>query len=125
MSRLFYGEDRDKDFYNACEQARKIFPHASTYKIIRLAVMSPAPSFYLHPRQYISIINNKNIRKFPVSKVRQELHLEIIRRYRGLAAPDKTQSETVSLIAAQPAPRFYISEKRVLGLYYKLMKRKN
>ena len=124
MAELFYREDRDSDFFNACEQVRSEESHLSVSEIVSKAILRPAKSFYLHCREYSSIIR-KNGKQLPNNKIKKLLHLEILERYRSMKEENPCMDvlEITKLIAEQPAPRFYISERRAEDIYYELLKK--
>ena len=121
MSALFYREERDADFFYVCESVRAKKKHLSVAEIARLAVLMPAKSFYLHPREYSNIIRSGGI-KLPENEIKRELHIEIFKRYKALAP--ESISLSAKIISSQSAPRFYISESRASALYYTLLKRR-
>lgn len=123
MAELFYREERDVDFFNACERVRAEEPMLSVSAIVSKAVLLPAKSFFLHRREYSSIVR-RNGAGLPKNDIKRQLHTEILNRYRTLKEenPDMPTLEITKIIAEQPAPRFYISERRAEDLYYKLLK---
>ncbi|GHV51423.1 hypothetical protein FACS1894181_13240 [Bacteroidia bacterium] len=123
MAALFFREERDIDFLSACEEVRRESGYLPPYKIASKAVMKPAMSFYLHPREYLLIICG-NGRKLPRKGVKRELHLEILSRYGKLKKLFHDKNLIARMIAGQTAPRFYISEARAVSLYYELLKHK-
>lgn len=126
MAELFYRNDRDNDFFIACEKARKdIGGYFSVKKIVSIALQTPAHSFYLHPREYANIIRRVRSSYLPRSKASRALYLEVFDRYKKLKEkyPDKKIEEIYKLLADEPAPRFYISESRGVTLYYQLLKK--
>lgn len=125
MAELFYKEERDRDFFRACELVRsKNISNISVSQIISKAIIMPAKSFYLHPREYSNIIrgNRKNL---PKNFIKRELHLEIICRCNAIKMenPELKISSVAKIIENQSAPRFYISERRAIDLYYELLKK--
>ncbi len=126
MAELFYKEDRNHDFMLACESARHTSPRGAPVSlIVARAILQPAPSFYLHPREYSKIIGMRGFR-LPKSPVKRELHLEILKRHDEMKThyPSLQTHEIAKMIETQPAPRFYISVKRASDLYYALLKRR-
>jgi signal recognition particle subunit SEC65 len=121
MSVLFYREERDADFFNACETVRAGKHHLSVTEIAGEAIRMPAKSFYLHPREYSNIIRSRG-RKLPQNSIKRELHNEILRIFKELSF--RSVSSAVKIISCQPAPRFYISESRASALYYRLLKKR-
>ncbi len=125
MAELFYREDRDQDFMNACEVVRQESDsNISVSQIVSKAILMPAKSFYIHPREYANIIRRGND-NLPKSKASKELHIEILNRYEVLKNdnPDLKDEELNKIICEQSAPRFYISQSRGIILYYELMKK--
>lgn len=125
MAELFYREDRDIDFLNACEKVRQeAEKHLSVSQIVSRAIVKPAKSFYIHPREYANIVR-RGKDNLPKSKASKELHAEILARYEQLKEeyPDLKEEEINKMLSEQPAPRFYISKSRGIILYYELLKR--
>ena len=126
MAELFYKDDKNRDFLSVCESVRiESGCHMSVADIVSRAIHRPARSFYLHPREYSKIIKG-NGRYLPVNRIKRELHLEILRRADEIKArfPNLKTREIAGLLEDQAAPRFYISEKRAIYLYYELLKKK-
>jgi hypothetical protein len=124
MSVLFYREERDADFFNACELVRVRNGHLSIVAITKEAILMPAKSFYIHPREYSDIIRTGG-KRLPENAIRRELHLEIMRRFKRLTTDlSLPASSAIHIISRQTAPRFYISESRAVNLYYMLMKKR-
>ncbi len=126
MAELFYKDDKNRDFLLACEAVRvESGYHMSVADIVSLAILRPAKSFYLHPREYSKIIKGSG-RCLPDNYLKRALHLEILRRHDEikLRFPTLKTHEIAKIIENQQAPRFYISEKRAANLYYDLLKKK-
>lgn len=125
MAELFYREDRDQDFLNACELVRQESEkHLSVIEMVSMAILKPAKSFYLRPREYGDIIRRAK-RELPKREVTREMYSEILARYYALRRkyPLLKNKEINKMLAEQSAPRFYISVSRGVQLYYELMKR--
>ncbi|MDR0823890.1 MAG: hypothetical protein LBN74_02275 [Prevotella sp.] len=124
MAQLFYREDRDSDFFNACEQVRNKETNLSVSEIVSKAILHPAKSFYLHRREYSAIIK-RNGMKLPKNEIKKLLHLEILKRSRKIKNenPGIDIFWITKIIAEQSAPRFYISERRAEDIYYELLKK--
>jgi hypothetical protein len=124
MAELFYREDRDVDFLNVCEQVRSEGKGLSTSDIVSKAILRPAKSFYLHRREYSTIIR-KNGNRLPNNHIKRRMHLDILERYQNLKKnnPNMDASEGSKIIAEQSAPRFYISERRAEDIYYQSFKK--
>ena len=124
MAELFYREDRDRDFFEACEQVRSEEKNLSVSEIVSKAILHPAKSFYLHKREYSSIIRKKGIPP-PKSEAKRQLHQEILKRYQEIKEnnPKMDIPEITKIIECQKAPRFYISKRRAEDLYYELLRK--
>lgn len=125
---LFYLDERNLDFHKACEKVRGRYKgiYLSVSEITRLAINTPAESFYLLPKECMKIIN-KAINNEPINLKHEskiELHKEIGRRYSQLSEekPELKPYEIAKIISDQDAPRFYISEKTAKEIYYKMVK---
>ena len=124
MAELFYREDRDVDFFNVCERVRSEEKTLSVSTIVSKAILKEAKSFYMHPREYSSIIRRQG-KRFPKNEIKKALHLEILARYKRLKRenPHLDLPEIAKLIAEQGAPRFYISKRRAEDIYYGMLKK--
>lgn len=93
--------------------------------MVAIAIRRPARSFYLHPREYSKIIK-KGRCHLPNNRIKRDLHLEILHRHDEIKAhsPHLKTHEIARIIEDQEAPRFYISEKRAVNLYYDLLKKR-
>jgi hypothetical protein len=126
MARLFYREERDEDFLNACEQVRQKEPFLPARLIAAKAAYRKAGSFYLHHREYAKIVYSGGSR-LPKSPLKKEMHTEICKCIETLVSenPGMTVHEASGILSGQEAPRFYISKRRSEDLYYSLLRRKN
>ncbi|NDV77848.1 hypothetical protein D0T57_02535 [Dysgonomonas sp. 511] len=110
---------------NACDIIRQNSDgNVSVSQIVGKAILMPARSFYIHPREYAKIIR-RGKENLPKSEASKELHLEILKRYEILknGCPSLRDEEINKIISEQSAPRFYISQSRGIILYYELMKK--
>ncbi len=129
MASLFYEEDRNEDFLQACETIRAVKKDDGTYlsisEIASKVILKPAKSFYLQQRIYIRIIRN-NGEKLPKNEVSCELHKEVLRRAKEIMKlhPGYSPAKIAKILSEQEAPRFYMSESRAESLYYELLKQK-
>lgn len=122
---LFFQDERDKDFYAACEKIRGQKCYLSTTEIAKRAVHAEAQSFYLSNRGCAKIINRiKRGNIHTRSSAKRMLYEEIRRRYLLIISehPHLTSAEIARRINAEKAPRFYITESRAVDLYYLLIK---
>ncbi|MDR1336372.1 MAG: hypothetical protein LBK22_06050 [Tannerella sp.] len=109
----------------ACEDVRReIGGYVSISSVAREAVHRKAGSFYLSEGRYLEII--KGHRGIPASPLKRAMHADIRNIAAGLrmACPGITLRETVAIIAAQEAPRFYLSAKRATDIIYGAMKKR-
>ena len=126
MASLFYEEDRNEDFLQACEAVRKEEGvYLSISEIASKVILKPAKSFYLQQRIYIRIIRN-NGEKLPKNEVSCELHKEVLHRAKEIMKlhPSYSPAKIAKILSEQEAPRFYMSESRAESLYYELLKQK-
>jgi len=125
---LYYQKERDKDFFETCESIRKENhpDYISVEDIVKQAINKEAKSFYLNIEIYARIINKvrcgclNRIRH----KMKKELYLELWNRYIEIKRqnPEYNSMDCARIIAEQKAPKFYISQKHAVNLYYKLLK---
>lgn len=125
MADLFYKDEKYRDFMDVCESVRRE-GYTSVSGMVSIAINRPARSFYLHPKEYSKIIKNSG-RHLPKDRIKRELHLEILRRYRSTTAanPSLKVHEIAKIIESQSAPKFYMSARGAVNLYYKLLKKKS
>lgn len=124
MAELFYKDERNRDFYRACESVRaENNSRLHVIDIVAQAILKPASSFFLHPKEYANIIRD-NGQSLPKNSIKRELHLEILKRYQALKeiVPNSRPHEAAKIISEQSAPRFYLSHRRAVDLYYILLK---
>lgn len=87
---LFYLQERDKDFFIACEKIRR--QHGQEYisvsDIARKAIYTETESFYLLDKEFAKILYRieKGINQESKSQAKNEQYREIERRYRVLKA---------------------------------------
>lgn len=127
MAELFYKDDKHRDFMSACESVRvESSSYVSVLEIVSAAIQSPAKSFYLHPREYSKIIKNGG-RCLPKERIKRELHSEILRRHAEIRAvnPSLKTHDIAKIIESQGAPKFYMSLRGAINLYYSLLKKKS
>jgi len=126
--RLFYQQERNSDFFNACEKVRKQYgkDYISATEIAKKAIHTEAESFYLLDKEiskiiyrFVGKINYGNTK----SEAKKAQYKEIMRRYYELhyQYPQYNIPKIAKIIAGQKAPRFYITETRAALLYYKLL----
>lgn len=125
MKKFFY-EERNAEFLEACERVRKRGRLYRVADIASAAILEPAESFYLTTKQYVNIITRMRCSRTVPPTVLGELYVEVFSRYWAIKkeSPRKSTSEIAREIDLQTAPRFYISEKQAVKLYYKLHKRR-
>jgi len=126
--RLFYQQERNSDFFNACEKIRR--EHGKDYisvaDIAKKAILTEAESFYLLDKEVSKIIY-RFVGKITFGNTQSEAkkaqYKEIMRRYYELhyQYPEYNIPKIAAIIASQKAPRFYITETRAMLLYYKLL----
>lgn len=123
---LYFKEDRDKDFFEACEQIREQKDeYISVSDIALQAIKQPAKSFYLSNQRYNRIIRQRGNRRTK-NRIKIEMHKNIYETFDSLSAehPDLSAKDILKMLPDSPAPRFYISHSRATELYYELLKYK-
>jgi hypothetical protein len=126
---IFYKDERDRDFFEVCENIRrKQVGYISCEEIVLKALRREAKSFYLLERSCFNIIWRKKHEKLknPKTEHKKELYAEIYRRYLNIISMnhEMTILKAAGEIAKQKAPRFYMSKSHARDLYYKLLKKK-
>jgi hypothetical protein len=125
VAALFYREERDGDFLNACEQVRREEPSQPAYRTASKAAYRAAKSFYVKRCEYAKIIRT-GYSGMPKNPAKKEMYAELRRRAEKVIAenPGMPIREVAKILSEQESPRFYISEKTAQKLYYSLLKRK-
>lgn len=125
--RLFYQQERNFDFFNACEKVRKetLKECLSATEVAKRAILTEAQSFYLLDKEIAKIIY-RHVNKIGYtirSEAKKAQYKEIMRRYYELhyKHPQYNIPKIAKIIANQKAPRFYITENTAMLLYYKLL----
>ncbi len=125
---LFFKDERDKDFLDACERIRQSNKDLSASEIAIKAIYTETCSFYLTMRGYANIIiklrcSDQSLKSTRHS--RNDMFVEIHKRMIQIPDYEKLSSNEIARrIDEQPAPRFYISEERAITIYYKLLNKK-
>lgn len=126
---LYFKKERDRDFFNVCETIRKESnAYLSISEIASRAVYREAKSFYLSDHEYTRIYYAARL--YPrLANCRIEIKNEMYReiRARFLEAkhenPGMKHSKIAEILSSQTAPRFYMSEKSAVALYYRLLRK--
>lgn len=127
---LFYLEERDNDFFNVCEKIHKEYrgSYISVRELTEKAIYHPAESFYILPGEIMKLTKliSKGQKLTSAYQSRQELYTYIENRYREISQEDPTlkSHQIARIIYSERAPRFYISPKRALTIYYSMIKSK-
>jgi hypothetical protein len=124
---LFFLEERNKDFLNACVELHNKHRQLSVSQIAKMAINTPAPSFYLTTKGYIRIIYLLKKGKIETQwSAKKELYAEIKKKIESIPNYKEISGYELSrLIDSCGAPKFYISEGRAINLYYNLIKENN
>lgn len=120
-------EERDRDFLSACEKVKRSAGrrYVSIASVAKEAILQPARSFYLSAGETGRLLR-KNIHQLPVSRAKQDLWIELARRYHDLQRqyPNESIDAIARRIEVQGAPRFYMTPKYAVRLYYKLLSKR-
>lgn len=116
-----------KSFFNSLKEVRKTKPHATLDEIIKHAVKSEAPRFYVtfeNARRFVSMmVRNKKLPLINNNKI--AMYKEIYRRYRERMKNCSTRYKYVILeqIIEEPAPSFYLDEETFRGIVYRSLRK--
>lgn len=116
-----------KSFFNSLKEVRKTKPHATLDEIIKHAVKSEAPRFYVtfeNARRFVSMmVRNKKLPLINNNKI--AMYKEIYRRYRERIKNCSTRYKYVILeqIIEEPAPSFYLDEETFRGIVYRSLRK--
>lgn len=120
MAELFYQTERDCAFIDACEKAIKTHARTMTIPdIIEYVRTQPTTSFFVSPQGYLKIFSGYA----PTSLAKQELREDVLSRYTHFKdTTGMSDAEIADIMDRQEAPRFYMSSRRAMDLYYRLLK---
>jgi len=125
---LYREKERNKDFFDTCEGIRRDNRpnYVSVENIASGAVLKEAQSFYLNTEIYARIINKVRCGYLSGVKnsLKRQMYVEIHKRYIRIKRENPTFNamDCARIIAEQKAPRFYISPRHAVNLYYRLLK---
>lgn len=129
MAKLYLKDEKNREFYEACEEIRRSQEgYLSTKEIAYLGEACECSSFFMSPRYIKRLIWEMNTDRHKASKFPhiQDKHAEVYNRYKHLLSehPGKPLSWYAEEISYQPAPRFYLDKDYATVLYYKLMNKR-
>ena len=113
-------------FFESLKEVRKSKPYATQDEVIRHAVNSKAPRFYVtfeNARRFISMLARK--KKLPlINSNKLAMYKEIYRRYVQRMKDDSKRYKYMILeqIIEEPAPSFYLDEDTFRGIVYRTLR---
>ena len=113
-------------FFESLREVRKSRPFATQDEVIRYAVNSKAPRFYVtfeNARRFVSLLSRK--KRLPLSNSNKlAMYKEIYRRYRQRVKECGERYRYVILdeIIREPAPSFYLDVETFRGIVYKTLR---
>ncbi len=116
-------------FFESLREVRKSRPFATQDEVIRYAVNSKAPRFYVtfeNARRFVSLLSRK--KRLPLSNSNKlAMYKEIYRRYRQRVKECGERYRYVILdeIIREPAPSFYLDVETFRGIVYKTLAQHN
>ena len=119
-------QDVVKSFFESVKEVRKTKPYATQEEIIKHAVKSEAPRFYVtfeNARRFISLLSRK--KKLPlINSNKLEMYKEIYRRYMQQVKDSSKRYKYIILerIIEEPAPSFYLDEQSFRGIVYRTLR---
>ena len=119
-------QDVVKSFFESLKEVRKTKPYATQEEIIRHAVKSKAPRFYVtfeNARRFVSLLSRK--KKLPlINSNKLAMYKEIYRRYVQRMKDDSKRYKYMILeqIIEEPAPSFYLDEDTFRGIVYRTLR---
>ena len=119
-------QDVVKSFFESLKEVRKTKPYATQEEIIRHAVKSKAPRFYVtfeNARRFVSLLSRK--KKLPlINSNKLAMYKEIYRRYVQRMKDDSRRYKYMILeqIIEEPAPSFYLDEDTFRGIVYRTLR---
>ena len=122
-------QDVVKCFFESLREIRKSRPFATQDEVIRYAVNSEAPRFYVtfeNARRFVSLLSRK--KQLPLSNSNKlAMYKEIYRRYKQRVKECGERYRYVILdeIIREPAPSFYLDVETFRGIVYKTLAQHN
>ena len=119
-------QDVVKCFFESLREIRKSRPFATQDEVIRYAVNSEAPRFYVtfeNARRFVSLLSRK--KKLPlINNNKLAMYKEIYRRYMQRVKDCSKRYKYVILeqIIEEPAPSFYLDEETFRGIVYRTLR---
>lgn len=112
-----------EDFYNSYKKVLASSSYIKLRDIVRKAINSPAPRFYVSPERALAVI--QKIKKGEsiayMSESRKDMYSEIFNRVHSYleANPYLSIREAIRKVINSPAPKFYINEgTAIVTLHY-------
>lgn len=123
---MFFKDERDSDFLEACEKVRSENKTLSVSEIAKIAVHLPATSLYLTTRELAKIVNRiRKGEKCSTYKSAGMMYDQIEKMMKEIPENENLSAyEIARIIDAEPVPRFYMSEARARMIYYDCLKNK-
>ena len=113
-------------FFESLKEVRKQKPYATQDEVIRHAVNSKAPRFYVtfeNARRFVSLLSRK--KKLPIiNSNKLAMYKEIYRRYKQRVKECSERCRYVILdeIIREPAPSFYLDVETFRGIVYRTLR---
>ena len=113
-------------FFESLREVRKSRPYATQDEVIRHAVNSKAPRFYVtfeNARRFVSLMSRK--KRLPLSNSNKvAMYKEIYRRYKKRVNECSERYRYIILddIIREPAPSFYLDIETFRGIVYKTLR---
>ena len=119
-------QDVLNSFFESLKEVRKNKPYATQDEVIKHAVKSKAPRFYVtfeNARRFVSLLSRK--KKLPLMNSNKlAMYKEIYRRYAQRVKDCSKRYKYVILeqIIEEPAPSFYLDENTFRGIVYRTLR---
>ena len=119
-------QDVLNSFFESLKEVRKNKPYATQDEVIKHAVKSKAPRFYVtfeNARRFVSLLSRK--KKLPLMNSNKlAMYKEIYRRYAQRVKDCSKRYKYVILeqIIEEPAPSFYLDEQTFRGIVYRTLR---
>ena len=113
-------------FYYSVKEVRKERPYATQNEVIKHAVNSKAPRFYVtfeNARRFVSMMARK--KKLPfINENKLAMYKEIYKRWMQQVKDCNKRYKYIILeqIIEEPAPSFYLDEESFRGIIYKTLR---
>ena len=126
-SRNEYSDERDRDLLAVFRRTIEGCKHINLYDVVETVVNSPAKRFYVSEYRARNVIKRMFNKKplYNISPTRMEMYEEIFKRVKEARKkmPHEPLLIVIEEVLAQPAPKFYLTQKSGVTILHRIQKR--